>query len=128
VVVLGDGARWIWEHVATLFGSERTESVDWFHGSQHVWATANAVYGEDTPETTAWARTALDHLWQGGPKPLLAWFDAAQPATTAAAAVLKRERAYFSANVARMQYPSLRQQHLPIGSGAVEASAKSDRQ
>jgi hypothetical protein len=28
VVVLGDGAKWIWEHSATLFGSERTEIVN----------------------------------------------------------------------------------------------------
>ena len=40
------------------------------------------------------------------------------------AAVLKRERGYFSSNAARMQYPTLRKQQLPIGSGAVEASAK----
>jgi hypothetical protein len=38
--------------------------------------------------------------------------------------VLKRERGYFSTNALRMQYPSFRQQRLPIGSGAVEASAK----
>jgi hypothetical protein len=40
------------------------------------------------------------------------------------AAIVKRERGYFSSNAMRMQYPALGQQHLPIGSGAVEASAK----
>jgi hypothetical protein len=124
VVVLGDGARWIWEHVATLFGGERTEIVDWYHASEHVWTVAKALYGEDTSETKAWAKTALDRLWHGGPKPLLAWLDAVQPTTTALAAVLKRERGYFSTNAQRMQYPLFRQQQLPIGSGAVEASAK----
>ena len=88
VVVLGDGARWIWEHVATLFGSERTEIVDWFHASEHLWTAAKALHGEDT------------------------------------AVVFKRERGYFSGNSERMQYPTLRDRHLPIGSGAVEAAAK----
>jgi hypothetical protein len=124
VVVLGDGAKWIWEHVATLFGSERTEIVDWFHATEHIWTVAKALHGEDTPETAAWAKTALDHLWTAGPTPALEWFDATQPGTTEAAAVLKRERGYFSGNSDRMQYPTLRDQHLPIGSGAVEASAK----
>jgi hypothetical protein len=124
VVVLGDGARWIWEHVATLFGTERTEIVDWFHATEHIWTVAKELHGEDTPETKAWAKTALDHLWTSGPKPVLDWFDATQPDTTAAAAVLKRERGYFSGNSNRMQYPSLRDQQLPMGSGAVEASAK----
>ena len=124
VVVLGDGAKWIWEHVATLFGHERTEIVDWFHASEHLWTVAKELHGENAPETKIWARTALDHLWTGGPKPMLQWFDATPSGTPAAAAALKRERSYFSGNAARMQYPSLREQHLPIGSGAVEASAK----
>lgn len=124
VVVLGDGATWIWDHIATLFGSERTEIVDWYHASQHLWRVAKDLHGEDTPETTTWARTALDQLWLGGPKPLLAWLDATQPCTTGAAASLKRERGYFSANATRMQYASFRHRQLPIGSGAVEASAK----
>jgi hypothetical protein len=124
VVVLGDGAKWIWDHVATLFGTERTETVDWYHASEHIWTVAKALHGEDTPETKAWAKTALDHLWHSGPKPLLTWFDATQPGTAAAATLLTRERGYFSSNAARMQYPSVREQQLPIGSGAVEASAK----
>ena len=41
-----------------------------------------------------------------------------------ARAIVHRERGYFSTNVARMRYPCFRQQQLPIGSGAVEASAK----
>ena len=124
VVVLGDGAKWIWEHVATLFGDERTEIVDWYHASEHIWTVAKAVHGDDTPQTKAWAKTALDHLWQTGPKPVLEWFDATQPGSTAASAVVQRERGYFTTNATRMQYPSFRERQLPIGSGAVEASAK----
>ncbi len=124
VIVLGDGAKWIWDHVATLFGSERTEIVDWYHASQHLWTVAKALHGDDTPVTKAWATTGRDRLWQNGPKPLLDWFDATVPSDAAAAAVHKRERGYFNTNAPRMQYPSFRQQRLPIGSGAVEASAK----
>jgi hypothetical protein len=39
VVVLGDGAKWIWEHVATTFGSEGVEILDWYHCSQHLWGS-----------------------------------------------------------------------------------------
>ena len=52
------------------------------------------------------------------------WFDATQPGTSDAAVVLKRECGYFSGNAERMQYPTLRDKKLPLGSGAVEASAK----
>jgi hypothetical protein len=110
--------------VATLFGSERTEIVDWYHASEHIWTVAKALHGEDTPETKAWATTGLDHLWQRGPQALLAWLAATHSGTASAAATLQRERGYFSTNAARMHYPSYRKRGLPIGSGAVEASAK----
>jgi hypothetical protein len=124
VVVVGDGAKWIWEHVATLFGDERTEIVDWYHASEHIWTVAKAVHGDDTPETKAWAKIALDHLWQTGAQPVVEWFDATRPGSTEASATVQRERGYFTTNAARMQYPAFRERHLPIGSGAVEASAK----
>ena len=92
VIVLGDGAKWIWDHVATLFGSERTEIVDWYHASEHIWTVAKELHGEDTPETKAWAGTALDRLLRPGPKSTLEWFDATQSGTTAAATALKREQ------------------------------------
>jgi hypothetical protein len=98
--------------------------VDWYHASEHIWTTAKALHGEDTPETKAWAKSALDRLWQGGPTPVLAWFDATQPGTASGGWVLKRERNYFKTNATRMQYPSFREQQLPLGSGAVESSAK----
>jgi hypothetical protein len=89
-----------------------------------VWTAAKALHGEDTPETRAWARTALDQLWRRGPTPLLTWFDATLPTTPPVAAVVKRERGDFTLNTTRMQYPAFRRHQLPIGSGAVEASAR----
>ena len=124
VVVLGDGAKWIWEHIGPLFGPERTEIVDWFHASEHLWTTAQGLYGEASPQTTAWAEAALHRLWRHGPRELLSWFDATDARATEAAAVLTRERRYFSTNAPRMQYPRFRRLDLPLGSGAVESSAK----
>jgi hypothetical protein len=36
VVVLGDGAHWIWDLAAEHFGPERTEIVDYYHATEHV--------------------------------------------------------------------------------------------
>src|SRR5438445_321937 len=44
VVVLGDGAVWIWNLAADHFG-ERVEIVDFYHAAEHLWEVANAVYG-----------------------------------------------------------------------------------
>ena len=71
MVVLGDGAKWIWEHVATLFASERVEILDWYHGCQQLGTVGAAVPGADTPETVAWVAQAKDLLWERGPTALL---------------------------------------------------------
>jgi hypothetical protein len=124
VVVLGDGAKWIWQEIGPLFGPERTEIVDYFHASEHVWRVAKALHGDDTPNTKSWAEGGVHRLWRHGPPALLGWIDAAVASTSDAAAVVKRERGYFSTNAQRMRYPEYRRCDLPIGSGAVESSAK----
>lgn len=128
VVVLGDGAHWIWQEVAATFGTERTEIVDWWHASQHLWDLAKALHGVTatgaTPAAKQWAEHATDLLWQQGAGPLLALLRNTSPSTQEARTVLQRERGYFTTNALRMQYPLFRQQGLPIGSGAVEATAK----
>jgi len=124
VVVLGDGAKWIWEHVATIFGSERVEILDWYHCCQHVWAIGNAVYGVGTPETAAWVKHAKDLIWERGPAALLALLATLEGATEEARKVLATERGYFRTNAQRMHYSTYRDQGLPVGSGAVESAAK----
>ncbi len=124
VLILGDGAKWIWEEVAACFGCERIEVVDWFHASEHLWDLAKALCGEGTPAATAWAEQATHRLWRHGPEPLLALLRETVASTPAAAKVLATERGYFTRNAARMRYPDFRRQGLPVGSGAVESEAK----
>lgn len=124
VVVLGDGAHWIWETAAELFG-DRIEIIDYYHATEHVWAVARAVYGVDTPEARAWAEPACAALLAEGGSAVrvrLAALPAGLPA--AATEVVRRERGYFTRNAARMTYPAYRAAGLPIGSGAIESSAK----
>jgi hypothetical protein len=122
VTVVGDGAHWIWDLAATHFG-ERTEVVDWYHASQHVWAVAHALHPEDR-RAARWATQRCRSLWERGPAPLVRALRRAKPATPGAAEVLRREAGYFRTNAARMAYPALRSAQQPMGSGAVESAAK----
>jgi hypothetical protein len=124
VVILGDGARWIWDEVAASFGSERTEIVDWYHASEHLSALSKALLGEGTAAAAAWLDQATHQLWRHGPAPLLQLLHDASAPTPEAARLLRRERGYFSTNALRMHYPTFRRQGLPCGSGAVESGAK----
>jgi hypothetical protein len=123
VHVVADGAPWIWNLADDHFG-ERTEVVDFYHASEHLWEVARALHGADTPEASAWARARLHELYKHGVVPVRTALAAARAPTAAAAETLRRERGYFATNAARMDYPAIRRQRLPIGSGAVESSAK----
>jgi len=124
VVIVGDGAKWIWDEVAASFGSERTEIVDWYHASEHLGTLAAALWGDGTTATTQWRDHAKHLLWRHGPPPLWELLMQALPPTPAARRVLQRERGYFRTNARRMHYPAFRRQGLPCGSGAVESGAK----
>jgi hypothetical protein len=123
VVVLGDGAVWIWNLAAEHFG-ERFEIVDYYHATEHIWVLAKAFYGEGTPKAKRWAQRQCRRLLTQGAGPLLRALRAIKGCSPAVAPVLRREEGYFRNNAARMDYPTFRKQGLPIGSGAVESEAK----
>lgn len=124
VVVIGDGAKWIWEHVATTFGSERVEILDWYHCCQHLGSVGAAVYGAETPQAEAWVNHAKDVIWQEGPDALLRLLAGCRAPSEHAAKTLETERGYFRTNTERMRYATFRDQGLPVGSGSVESAAK----
>jgi hypothetical protein len=122
VVVIGDGAPWIWKLAAEHFGRHR-EIVDFYHASEHLFSAAHALY-EDEPLASAWAQARVHELHDNGSEPVLKALDKARAPNADAAEVLRRERGYVRTNAARMDYPSFRAQGLPNGSGAIESGAK----
>jgi hypothetical protein len=123
VVILGDGAAWIWNLAAEHFG-ERTEIVDFYHASEHLWTLAHALHGPGTAAAAAWATPRLKTLRDEGGAALLATLRGLHPPSAEAREALRRERGYFRTHVARMAYPAFVAQGCPIGSGAVESAAK----
>jgi hypothetical protein len=123
VVVLGDGARWIWTAAAEQFG-ERVEIVDWYHATEHIGSIARAVFGEGSAEGKSWIDASKTVLFEQGAAGLLERLRELDPGSDAARAVVATERGYFQGNRARMDYPAFRAAGYPIGSGAVESSAK----
>lgn len=122
VAVLGDGAPWIWNLAAEHFG-RAIEILDFYHASEHLWALANAFYGQGSAKAKRWAQRQCHRLKHQGPEPLLRALRAAKPHQAEARELLRTERGYFCTNAARLAYPAFREQGLPIGSGAVESAA-----
>jgi hypothetical protein len=120
-MLLGDGAPWIWG-LADEYFDQRIEAVDFWHAGQHLYAAAHALFGE-TAQATAWAEARKADLLAVGPAPVLAAFDRATPPSPKAAEIRRVERDYFAKRVDQLDYPSLRLDGLPIGSGAIESAA-----
>jgi hypothetical protein len=58
VLVIADGALWIWTAVQDRFPDARCR-VDLFHGDEHLWTTPHQLYGKDTPEAAQWVEPLL---------------------------------------------------------------------
>jgi hypothetical protein len=116
----GDGAPWIWTLGDERFDA-RIEVVDPYHAYQHLHPAARALFG-DTPTASAWVERRKADLMTAGVEPVLAAFRVKAP-TPEAAEVLRLERGYFTTNAERMNYPALRLDGLPLGSGAIESAA-----
>lgn len=116
----GDGAAWIWNLGDERFDA-RIEVVDPYHAYQHLHAAARALFG-DTPAATAWVDRRKADLLTEGVEPVVTALRAKAP-TVDAAEVLRLERGYFTTNAERMNYPALRLDGLPLGSGAIESAA-----
>jgi hypothetical protein len=120
-LILADGAVWIW-NLADEYVDQRIEVSDFYHAAEHLAAVAAACFPNHAA-ATAWLDARKGELVTQGPLPVLAAFDHLLPPTPQAAEVRRVERAYFASRVERMDYPSLRLDGLPIGSGAIESAA-----
>ena len=123
VVVLGDGAHWIWDVAADHFGT-RTEIVDFYHATEHLWNAAHALYPDDASAAQDWAQQRRHALRTAGAAPVLEAFRTAMAPTDASATVLRTEHGYFRTNATRMDYPAFHARGFSIGSGAIESAAK----
>ena len=122
VVVLGDGAEWIW-NLAAEHCPGATQVVDWYHASERIWALGRARYGEGTTRAAAWVARQLARLAKGEVRGLVAaWRRLTCPA--AAAAVRDEQVTYFTNQAGRMAYGRYRARGLDIGSGMVEGACK----
>lgn len=127
VVVLADGAEWIWHQARAqlaLPGVEVVEILDFYHASEHLARAAAAVYGSQSEAGTRWLDRQCHALRHAGAAPVRAALDALRPQDGAGADEVRKVRAYVAAHTARVDYPGFRAQLFPLGSGAIESTVK----
>jgi hypothetical protein len=121
LVVLGDGAPWIWNVAAEHFPAA-TQIVDLYHAREHLHALA-ALVAPALDDPAAWLEARLADLDRGDVPALLAATRALALRDTTVRHVAKA-LAYFETNAQRMRYAAFRAAGHFVGSGAVEAGCK----
>lgn len=121
LVILADGAAWIWKLVAEHF-PRAVQILDWFHATEYLMPVAKAAIQTEESQKE-WVVHTKQALWDGKLDEVIAAClelvraeDSSDPAYVAAR--------YFDQNRQRMDYPTYRKRGYQIGSGTIESAAK----
>lgn len=121
-IVLGDGAKWIW-NIADQHFPQATQIVDYFHAREHL-ADLTKILTPVLTDPAAFEHALVDHLDLGNTTAIAEAVDhldlptrapdLLKPATT--------EVGYFTGHHHRMQYADFKANGYYIGSGHVESA------
>ncbi len=119
ILVIADGAAWIWNVAADRWASA-VELLDFYHASEHVWMLGRALYGEQ--KARPWVEKRLHELRHGQEQKFLEELANLEvPAGEAGKAVVEQQN-YFQKQSKRLRYKEIFKRGWPIGSGAVESA------
>jgi hypothetical protein len=122
VVILGDGAEWIWNR-ACLF-VHRCEILDFWHALEHAWGFARVRYGEGSAQADVWVHQIGEDLRAGKVQDVIRRLKRLRPKTSELRDSLQALIRYYSENATRMRYDEYVRLGYGIGSGAVESAHK----
>lgn len=121
VVVIGDGAKWIWNMCEELFPDAEC-ILDYYHLTENVNNYAKAIYPADEIKRKIWVNKILEYIDNGDVLKALSEIDRS-PLPNPSSNVVKL-KAYISNNIDKVKYPDFRQKGYYIGSGMIESANK----
>ena len=119
VIVLADGAHWIWNLVGDLI-PHAIQILDFSHVKHYLWEAAKLIYGADSAFLRPWVKEREDWLFADKVEQVITHLQRFVDLAPALAPIIH----YFQQNIARMRYGTYRQRGYFIGSGAIESAGK----
>jgi hypothetical protein len=124
VLVIADGAVWIWKLVEDRF-SQAVQRLDLFHANTYLWAVANELHGSGTARARHWVKPLLKQVRNDQVAHVITHLEDLQPRMAAAAAKAANNAIeYYQNNQKRMKYKEARRREEPVGSGAIESTCR----
>ncbi len=129
VILIGDGAPWIWNNIPPLLEElgcrpeQITQILDFYHASEHLHKLAEALFGQNS-QAKGWARKQSRRLKRGKARSLLV--EVSHQLAGKGCKNRKETRKqhdYFRRHQekGRLNYARFKAHRLPIGSGVVES-------
>ena len=123
VIIIGDGALWIWRLADEHFPGA-IQIVDLYHAREHLTDLSKIIYGPASTKARGWSSAHIAQLDEGDVEAVLSSMRRLRPSGAKAKEELRKTINYFENNTGRMRYRQFRQQELFVGSGVVEAGCK----
>jgi len=127
VYLVMDGALWLWELAQDRF-AQAIKTLDFHHARDHLWALANSLHGEDTPEASAWVQPLLRSLRKGRENHVVRQLEELlqnqSERTSENQELIEREVKFFVKHRDHLHYRAMEKAGAPRGSGAVESLGK----
>lgn len=124
VIVLGDGAPWIW-NLANEHFPYATQIIDLYHAKEHVSDLCKILFQPDEKIVQKHRRRWWIYLKQGKIASITQEASECLPASSEASEKAEKQIAYLDKNTERMRYRKFRNRGLFVGSGVIEAGCKS---
>jgi hypothetical protein len=119
VIVLADGAHWIWNLVEDLI-PHAVQILDFSHAKHYLWEAAKLIYGADSPFVRPWVKEREAWLFADKVEQVITHLQRFMDLAPGLAPIIH----YFQQNQVRMRYGTYQQRGYFIGSGAIESAGK----
>lgn len=124
VLIIADGAVWIWNLAGDRFPGAR-QRVDFYHVSEHLWAVARTLHPDDGAAARAWVEPLLAKLKADGSCEVITELGQLRERLEGTAREqVDRELNYLQTHQQRLDYGTARQRGEPLGSGAMESTCR----
>lgn len=121
VVVIGDGAHWIWNMYEELF-PDAIPVLDYYHMCENVYSYAKYLYPSDDSKMKGWAETVIAYIEEGHIDKALTSIPETDEIKLPMG--VPNLPVYLTNNQNRMSYKTYQQRGLKVGSGAIESGNK----
>jgi len=121
IVMIGDGAQWIWNMCEELF-PDAVQILDYYYLSENTHEYARFLYPEDEVGRRKWVKQVLDAVTEGKVDEAVKQVEARKVEKLPEKVV--NLYTYITNNRDRIDYKSLKDNGYYIGSGAIESANK----